>query len=116
MNRYRFVGRLKDLIIRGGMKIAPEEIESLLIEHPKVAEVAVVGIPDRRLDDERICAVVVAKKEQTITIDELHDFLKTKDMASYKMPRKLLVIDALPRNPVGKILKRELRDRLAAEG
>jgi acyl-CoA synthetase (AMP-forming)/AMP-acid ligase II len=116
LNRYQFVGRLKDLIIRGGMKIAPEEIEALLIEHPKVAEVAVVGIPERRLDDERICAVVVAKKEQTVTIDELHDFLKTRDMAAYKMPKKLLVIDALPRNPVGKILKRELRDKLAGEG
>lgn len=115
LNRYQFVGRLKDLIIRGGMKIAPEEIEALLIEHPKVAEVAVVGIPDRRLDDERICAVVVAKKEQTVTIDELHDFLKTKDMATYKMPKKLLIIEALPRNPVGKILKRELREKLAAE-
>lgn len=115
LNRYRFVGRLKDLIIRGGMKIAPEEIEALLIEHPKVAEVAVVGVPDRRLDDERICAVVVAKKEQTVTIDELHDFLKTKDMASYKMPKKLLVVDALPRNPVGKILKRNLREQLTTD-
>ncbi len=115
LNRYQFVGRLKDLIIRGGMKIAPEEIEALLIEHPKVAEVAVVGIPDRRLDDERICAVVVAKKEQTVSIDELHDFLKTKDMAAYKMPKKLLIIEALPRNPVGKILKRELREKLATE-
>lgn len=115
LNRYRFVGRLKDLIIRGGMKIAPEEIEALLIEHPKVAEVAVVGMPDRRLDDERICAVVVAKKEQTVTIDELHDFLKTKDMASYKMPKKLLVVEALPRNPVGKILKRNLREQLTTD-
>lgn len=115
LNRYRFVGRLKDLIIRGGMKIAPEEIEALLIEHPKVAEVAVVGVPDRRLDDERICAVVVAKKDQTVTIDELHDFLKTKDMASFKMPKKLLVVEALPRNPVGKILKRDLREQLTAD-
>lgn len=115
LNRYRFVGRLKDLIIRGGMKIAPEEIEALLIEHPKVAEVAVVGIPDRRLDEERICAVVVPKKEQTVTIDELHEFLKTRDMASYKMPKKLLVVEALPRNPVGKILKRDLREKLARE-
>ena len=114
LNRYRFVGRLKDLIIRGGMKIAPEEIEALLIEHPKVAEVAVVGIADRRLDDERICAVVAPKKEQSITIDELHDFLKSKDMASYKMPKKLLVVEALPRNPVGKILKRALRAKLEA--
>lgn len=115
LNRYRFVGRLKDLIIRGGMKIAPEEIEALLIEHPKVAEVAVVGVPDRRLDDERICAVVVAKKDQTVTIDELHDFLKTKDMAAYKMPKKLLVVEALPRNPVGKILKRSLREQLTTD-
>lgn len=113
LNRYRFVGRLKDLIIRGGMKIAPEEIESLVIEHPKVAEVAVVGIADKRLEDEeRVCIVIAPKPEQEITLDEIHDFLKAKDIASYKMPKKLMLVEALPRNPVGKVLKRELRIKL----
>lgn len=112
-DRYRFVGRLKDLIIRGGMKIAPEEIEALIIEHPKVAEVAVVGYPDKRLDAERICVVVTPKKEQAVTLAEIQDFLKAKGMASYKMPKKLWVMDGLPRNPMGKILKRDLKAQLA---
>jgi acyl-CoA synthetase (AMP-forming)/AMP-acid ligase II len=113
-DRYRFVGRLKDLIIRGGMKIAPEEIEALIVEHPKVAEIAVVGYPDPRLEEEeRIAAVVVAKKDQSVTLDELHEFLREKEMAAYKMPKKLLVVPALPRNPVGKVLKRELKAQLA---
>jgi acyl-CoA synthetase (AMP-forming)/AMP-acid ligase II len=113
LNRYRFVGRLKDLIIRGGMKIAPEEIEALIIEHPKVAEVAVVGYPDKRLNEERICAVVTPKKEQTVTLDEVQDFLKAKGMAPYKLPKKLWAMDGLPRNPMGKILKRDLKAQLA---
>jgi len=113
LNRYRFVGRLKDLIIRGGMKIAPEEIEALIIEHPKVAEVAVVGYPDKRLDEERICVVVTPKKEQTVTLDEIQDFLKAKGMAPYKLPKKLWAMDGLPRNPMGKILKRDLKAQLA---
>jgi acyl-CoA synthetase (AMP-forming)/AMP-acid ligase II len=107
-DRYRFVGRLKDLIIRGGMKIAPEEIEALIAEHPKVAEVAVFGIPDR-LEEEKICAVVVPKKDQTVDLREIQEFLKVKDIALYKMPKKLVTVNALPRNPVGKILKRDLR-------
>lgn len=115
-DRYRFVGRLKDLIIRGGMKIAPEEIEALIVEHPKVAEIAVVGYPDPRLEEEeRIAAVVVAKKDQSVTLDELHEFLREKEMAAYKMPKKLLIVEALPRNPVGKVLKRELKERLTAD-
>lgn len=115
LNRYRFVGRLKDLIIRGGMKIAPEEIEALVIEHPKVAEVAVVGYPDRRLDDERICVVVAPQKEQTVTLAELQDFLKARGIAAYKLPKKLWLMERLPRNPMGKILKRDLKAQLANE-
>ena len=109
-NRYRFVGRLKDLIIRGGIKIAPEEIEALILEHPKVAEVAVFGVPDR-LEEERICAVLVPKKDQTVELHEIQEFLKAKEIAAYKLPKKLITVQALPRNPVGKILKRDLREQ-----
>lgn len=109
-NRYRFVGRLKDLIIRGGIKIAPEEIEALILEHPKVAEVAVFGVPDR-LEEERICAVIVPKKDQSIELHEVQEFLKAKEIAAYKLPKKLITVQALPRNPVGKILKRDLREQ-----
>lgn len=109
-NRYRYVGRLKDVIIRGGTNISSEEIEALIAEHPKVLEVAVVGHPDERLG-EKVCAVVVPAKGQTLKLEELVEFLKTKDIAVYKLPEKLLVVESLPRNPVGKVLKRLLRNR-----
>ncbi len=111
LNSYRFVGRLKDLIIRGGVNISSEEVETLIQGHPKVAEVAVVGYPDQALG-EKACAVIVPKKDQTVTLEEIVAFLKEKDIAAYKLPERALVVDALPRNPVGKILKRNLRDQL----
>lgn len=111
-NRYRFVGRLKDIIIRAGMKIAPEELENLLMAHPKVAEVAVLGVPDRRIGEEQVHVVVVPKPDTQPTLSELVDFLKAKDLAAYKMPKKLFIITALPRNPVGKVLKRTLKDKI----
>jgi non-ribosomal peptide synthetase component E (peptide arylation enzyme) len=112
LNRYRFVGRLKDLIIRGGMKIAAEELENALMEHPKVQDIAIVGIPSHQTDDEMVCAVVVPKKDQTVTLVEINDFLREKDFAPYKFPKKLTIVEALPRNPVGKILKRTIKENL----
>lgn len=112
LNRYRFVGRLKDIIIRAGMKISPEEIELLLQEHPAVAEVAVLGVEDERMGEEQVFAAVVFKPDQTATLSELHDFLNAKDIAAYKLPRKLVIVEALPRNPVGKILKRVLKEKI----
>ncbi len=109
-NRYKFVGRLKDIIIRGGTNISSEEIEALIAEHPKVLEVAVVGHPDERLG-EKVCAVVVPAKGQSVSLEEIVEFLKGKDIAVYKLPEKLLVVEALPKNPVGKVLKRLLRNR-----
>ncbi len=106
----RFVGRARDLIIRGGMKIAPEEVEALLADHPKVADVAVVGIPDERIEGEQVVtAVVVPKPGETVELRELRQHLRAKGVAAYKEPRKLVVLDALPRNALGKVLKRELR-------
>ncbi|HBY95411.1 MAG: AMP-binding protein [Ardenticatenaceae bacterium] len=109
LNRYRFVSRLKEIIIRGGMNISSQEIEALIIEHPKVAEVAVVGYADERLG-EKVCAVVALKKDQSITLGEIVEFLKAKDVAVYKLPERLVVVDSLPRNPVGKVLKRVLQE------
>jgi len=112
-DRYRFVGRLKDLIIRGGMNIAPEEIEYLLADHPQIADVAIVGVPDgRTLGEEVVTAVVVPKEGEEVTLGELVDFLKEKDIAAYKLPRKLVSVQSLPRNAVGKVLKREIRQQL----
>jgi acyl-CoA synthetase len=85
----------------------------LLADHPKIADVAVVGYVDGRvLGEEQICVVAVAKPEQELTLSDIHDHLKSKDIATYKMPKKLWAVPALPRNPVGKVLKRDLRDQL----
>ncbi len=110
-DRYKFVGRLKDIIIRGGTNVSSEEVEALIAEHPKVLEVAVVGQPDDRLG-EKVCAAIVPAKGQTITLEEIVEFLKGKDIAVYKLPENLIVLEALPRNPVGKVLKRLLRAKI----
>jgi acyl-CoA synthetase (AMP-forming)/AMP-acid ligase II len=116
-SRYRFVGRLKDLIIRGGMNIAPEEIELLLADHPKLADVAVVGYHDgSALAEEHVCVVAVAKPEMEPTLHDVVEHLKAKEIAAYKLPKRLWVVPALPRNPVGKVLKRELREQLSRHG
>lgn len=102
----RYVDRAKDIIIRGGMNIAPAELEALLAGHPSVAEAAVAGYPDDVLG-EKVCAVVVPKGE--ISLASVVAFLRDKGIASYKLPERLEIVEALPRNPVGKILKRELK-------
>ncbi|WP_322029403.1 class I adenylate-forming enzyme family protein [Paraburkholderia sp. J76] len=112
---YKYVGRAKDLVIRGGMNISPEEIESLIQSHPAVVEVAVVGYPDKTLG-ERVCAFVALREHATLTLPDLVDYLRTTHrIASFKLPERLLIVNALPRNPVGKILKRDLRSQLPAE-
>ena len=110
----QYVDRAKDLIVRGGMNISPAEIESLVQAHPAVAEVAVVGTPDRVLG-ERTRAVVALHPDQTLTLDQVVDFLREAHIASYKLPESLTVVEALPRNPVGKVLKQELRDQADRE-
>ncbi len=100
--------RAKDLVIRGGMNIAPAELEGLIADHPAVVDVAVIGDPDEMLG-ERVAAIVTVVPGQTLTLDELVEFLRGKQIASFKLPERLEVRDELPRNPVGKILKRELR-------
>ncbi|MNK08149.1 Short-chain-fatty-acid--CoA ligase [compost metagenome] len=109
---YRFVGRLKDVIIRGGMNISSEEIEGHLIGHPAVADAAVVGAPDPNLG-ERLCAFIVFKPGQSADLGDINRFLTgDKHVAVYKQIERLEVIAVLPRNPVGKVLKRELRQSL----
>lgn len=111
---YRFVGRSKDLVIRGGMNISSEEIEGLLVSCPGVREVAVVGVPDVVLG-EKLCACVVAAEGRQITLKDLIDYLRNvQHIAAYKLPEYLLPLPVLPRNPVGKILKRELREQAKA--
>ena len=103
------VDRKKDLIIRGGLNISAVEIESLLIGHPKVAEVAAIGKKDPRLG-ERTCVFVVARDgSDPPSLAELITYLDDLKVAKFKLPEFLELVDTLPRNPSGKILKRDLR-------
>jgi acyl-CoA synthetase (AMP-forming)/AMP-acid ligase II len=114
LNRYRFVSRLKDIIVRGGFKISPQEIEALVAEHPSIAEAAVVGYPDDRLG-EKICLVVAPRQGETVTLQEIIDHLRRREIAVYKLPEKLVTVEQLPRNPVGKVLTQTLKERVARE-
>ena len=105
---YKFCGRCKDLIIRGGMNISPEELDNLLSSHSKMLEVAVTGYDDEILG-EKVGVVAVVAEGETLTLDEVIEFLKDKQIAKYKMPEDIRVIDVLPKNPVGKVLRRELK-------
>jgi len=106
---YRFAGRHKDIVIRGGMNISSEEVEGLLLAHPKVREAAVIGYPDPVLG-ERVCAVVAPQPGQAVELEELVEFLRREEqVAPFKWPEKLILVEQLPRNPLGKVLKRELR-------
>ena len=110
---YRYVGRSKDLVIRGGVNISSEEIENLLLACPGVAEAAVVGVPDAALG-ERVCACVVARPGHPVSLETINAFLRDeRRIAVFKLPERLLLLEALPRNPVGKLLKRDLREQAA---
>ena len=100
------VDRKKELIIRGGYNVYPREIEEALYEHPAVAEVAVVGIPDESLGEE-VGAAVALKAGHTATPDELRAFAKER-VAAYKYPRVVWLVDELPKGPTGKILRRSV--------
>ena len=109
----RITGRVKDIIIRNMENISAKELEDHLFAHPKVADVAVIGLPDERTG-ERACAVVVtADAADPPTLAELCEHLLEKGLMKQKLPEQLEIIDALPRNPTGKIVKFELRDRYA---
>ncbi len=113
---YYIVDRKKDLIIRGGYNVYPREIEEVLHEHPAVAEVAVIGIPHPDLGEE-VAAAVALKPGATATPEELRAFARDK-MAAYKYPRRVWLVDSLPKGPTGKILRREVQlpEQQAPEG
>jgi long-chain acyl-CoA synthetase len=100
------VGRQKDLIIRGGYNVYPREIEEVMHEHPAVAEVAVIGVPHPELGEE-VGAAVTLKPGASATADELRAYVKGQ-VAAYKYPRRVWIVDALPKNATGKIMKREI--------
>ncbi|HSN32435.1 MAG TPA: AMP-binding protein [Ideonella sp.] len=106
-------GRRNDLINRGGEKISCEEVENLIFRHPAVHQVALVAMPDP-VFGEKACAFVVAKPGTSLGFDELIGFLKQQRIASFKLPERLELIDAMPTSLVGKVLKRQLRETIAA--
>jgi long-chain acyl-CoA synthetase len=103
---YFIVDRKKDMIIRGGYNVYPREIEEVLYEHPAIREAAVVGVPHESLGEE-VAAVVALKPGADAREEELRDFAKQR-VAAYKYPRRVHIVDDLPKGPTGKILKREI--------
>jgi long-chain acyl-CoA synthetase len=112
-DRYLFiVDRIKDMVVSGGTNIYTKEVESVLYQHPAVLEAAVIGLPDEAWG-EIVAAVVVRRPGAQVTAEELVAHCK-ESVASYKKPRVVHFVDELPKNPSGKVLKRELRKVLAA--
>ena len=107
----RITGRDKDVIIRGGENIPVVEIEALLYRHPAVATVAVVAYPDERLG-ERACAIVIPKAGHHVDLPSIVDFFKTQKVAAQYIPERLIVRDAMPTTPTGKVQKFKLREML----
>jgi 2,3-dihydroxybenzoate-AMP ligase len=107
-------GRRKDLINRGGEKISCEEVENLIYGHPKVKVVTLVAMPDP-VFGEKACAFVVPKPGETLTFAELTAYLRRQNIATFKLPERLEVVAELPLSPVGKILKRALREMITAK-
>jgi len=106
-------GRLKDVIIRHGENISAKEVEDLLYTHPAVADVAVIGLPDPTTG-ERACAVVALAEGATLTLEDVAEFLRGAGLRTQAIPEQLEVVDAVLRNPAGKILKHALRERFGA--
>ena len=106
-------GRLKDVIIRHGENISAKEVEDLLYNHPAVADVAVIGLPDPKTG-ERACAVVAVKEGHSFDFDGMVAYLNGKELRLQAIPEQLVVVESVPRNPAGKILKHTLRERFAS--
>ena len=109
------VGRKKEILIRGGVNIAPREIEDMLTTFPEVARAAVVGIPDDRLG-ERMCAVLLLRTGATLDLATVVDRLRESGLATYKLPQLLRIVDDFPMTPSGKVQKHEIVHRLVACG
>ncbi|MBU6258048.1 MAG: AMP-binding protein [Burkholderiales bacterium] len=107
------VGRVKDMLIRGGENVYPREIEEFLFRHPKIQSVQVFGVPDPKYGEE-VCAWVVVKPGQTLTEQEVKDFCR-EQIAHYKVPRYVRFVDEMPMTVTGKVQKFAMRERMIAE-
>jgi len=108
----RITDRMKDMFIVGGFNAYPAEIEGMMLRHPAVGQVAVVGVPDHRMGEVGM-AFVVPRPGSEVTSDELIAWCR-EEMANYKAPRYVELVDELPLNASGKVLKFQLRERAAA--
>jgi acyl-CoA synthetase (AMP-forming)/AMP-acid ligase II len=104
-------GRIKDIIIRNGENIAPKEVEDLLLGHPDIIEIAIVGLPDPKTG-ERACAVIVARGAAQPDLASLRTFLDDRGVAKFKIPEQVALWDSLPKNDAGKVLKHQIRAEL----
>jgi 2,3-dihydroxybenzoate-AMP ligase len=111
---YVVEGRKKDLINRGGEKISAEEVENLILMHPAVQNVACVPMPDAAMG-EKMCAFVVPKLGATLTLPELVAFLQTHEIARFKLPERLELLPDFPVSTFGKVSKKALGERIAAQ-
>jgi len=111
---YVVEGRKKDLINRGGEKISAEEIENLILAHPAVQNIACVPMPDPNLG-EKMCACVIPKKGRSLSLAELVDFLKEKEIAKFKLPERLEILPDFPVSTFGKVSKKTLVEMVAAK-
>ncbi len=105
---YRITGRLKDMIIRGGENIYPKEIEEFIYTSPKVKDVQVIGVPDKRYGEE-VMACIILKEGETMTVEEMDGYIKSH-LARHKVPRYIEFVDEFPMNAAGKILKYKMRE------
>jgi len=107
------VGRIKDMVIRGGENVYPREIEEIMYRHPKIQDVQVFGVLDERYGEE-LCAWIKPRAGETLTADEVRDFCRDQ-IAHYKVPRHIRFVDEFPMTVTGKMQKFVMRERMAAE-
>jgi non-ribosomal peptide synthetase component E (peptide arylation enzyme) len=118
--RLKIIGRQRDIIIRGGQNIYPKEMEDQLVQHAKIAEAAIVRMPDRQMG-EKACAYIVLKPQQRLTFEEMVSFFKEKRIAPFKIPERLVIVESLPLVPGGnkvdkRRLEQEIVQKLKTEG
>ncbi len=106
------VDRLKELIITGGFNVSPSEVENALETHPDVDAAAVVALP-RSSGGEDVAAAVVLRDGAVLDVDALRDYCRTR-LAAYKVPKRIVEVDELPRSLIGKVLRREVREQILA--
>jgi non-ribosomal peptide synthetase component E (peptide arylation enzyme) len=107
-------GRAKDIIIRNGENISPKEVEDILLGHPDIADIAIVGLPDPRTG-ERACAVIVPKTQPGPDVASLRAFLEERRVAAFKFPEQVAIWPELPKSDAGKVLKHRIRESLATK-